>query len=178
MSATATNPRPYQSNDHLRGLAFGEAGAIMVLPLRAGDIYFDAAKANHLPRNLPEGEHGSTVLDIGHGVSIRASGNARRIGGAWMVSHLYANQYPSGRELTAKQDERARELIGGMIGRWAATHEDDIAQADDVDRNNGASRLEETIAQHEEALTILRAQLKACEEGDDYTQYPGLPTNR
>jgi hypothetical protein len=153
----------------------------MVRPLRAGYIYFDAAKANHLPRNLPEGEHGSTVLDIGRGVQVRASGNARLAGtyaGAdqWAVTDLYANQYPSGRELTAAQDHRARAIIGELVTAWASTHAGDIAQADDIDRNNAARGLEEQIAKHEEALDILRGQLAACEEGEPFTQYPDLPT--
>jgi hypothetical protein len=58
----------------------------------------------------------------------------------------------------------------------AQTHAGDLAQADDIDRNNGARTLEEAIAKHEEALSILRAQLTACEEGEPFTQYPDLPT--
>jgi hypothetical protein len=173
-------PRPYRDAKHLRGLATGDAGAVMVLPIRAGQIYFDAAKANSLPRNAPEGEHGSTVIDIGRGVQVRASGTAHLSDGAWRIEprHFYANQYPSMRELTAQQAQRAREVIGAMIGAWADTHEGDIAQADDFDRHNAAHGLEEQIAKHQEALRILRKQLRACDAGKPFTQYPELPTGR
>lgn len=183
MTTTTTKPRPYRSSEHLRDTINSDAGAIMVRPIRAGDIYFDAAKANHLPRNLPEGDHGSSVLDIGRGVQVRASGNARLAGtyaGAdqWSVGSMYATQYPSGRDLTAAQDHRARALIGELITKWASTHAGDIAQADDIDRNNSASTLEENIARHETALSVLRANLRACEEGEPFSMYPDLPTNR
>lgn len=175
------SPRPYKSADHLRGLATGNAGAIMVRPLRATNVYFDAARSNHVPANRPEGEHGSTVLDIGRGVQVRASGNAQLAGtyaGAdqWAVTHLNASQYPSGRELTAAQEDRARAIIGELITTWAKTHAGDIAQADDIDRNNAAQGLEEQIAKHEQALDILRGQLAACEEGEPFTEYPDPPT--
>jgi hypothetical protein len=67
-------------------------------------------------------------------------------------------------------------VIERMIGEWASTHEGDIAQADDIERNNAARTLEEAIATHQEALKILRANLKRCEAGKDYSQYPDLPT--
>ena len=174
-------PRPYRSADHLRGLASSDAGAIMVMPLRADSIYFDAASANSLPANLPNGMHGSTVLDIGRGVKVRAAGNVARVpfSNTWEVSgSLHASQYPSHRELTRPQAQRAREVIAEMITAWAATHEGDISQADDLDRNNGAHTLEETIERHENALAILREQLTACEEGEAFQRYPNLPTSR
>ena len=70
--------RPYRDNRHLWSVIDTEAGAIALWPLRADSLAFDIARANHLPRNLPDGEHGSRVLDIGHGVSIRATGNVQR----------------------------------------------------------------------------------------------------
>ena len=178
MTDNTTKPRPWRSSD-LRGLATGDAGAIMVHPLRAGEIFFDAASSNHLPANLPEGDHGSTVLDIGRGVKVRALGNVVQADdGTWKVHRsLHASQYPSGRELTRAQDARAREVIEALIGGWAATHAGDIAQADDFDRNNGAHTLEKQIERHEQALEILRAQLTACEEGEPFTQYPDVPTD-
>jgi hypothetical protein len=183
MTTTTTTPRPWRSYDHLRDVITSDAGALTVQPIRAGDIHFDAAKANHLPRNLPEGDHGSSVLDIGRGVQVRASGNARLAGtyaGAdqWSVASMYATQYPSGRDLTAAQDHRARALIGELITKWASTHAGDIAQADDIDRNNAAHRLEESIARHETALATLRENLRACEEGEPFSMYPDLPTDR
>jgi hypothetical protein len=151
----------------------------MVMPVQADHIYFDAASANSLPANLPEGDHGSTVLNIGQGVQVRASGAVELIEGAWRVKgSLYASQYPSQRELTARQDQRARTVIELMIAEWAMTHASDIAQADDITRNNAARTLEESIARHEESLEILRANLVACEEGESFSQYPKLPTSR
>lgn len=178
-------PRPWISDRHLYGVATSEAGSIAVHPLRADSIYFDAASSNSLPANLPEGERGSTVLDIGRGVKIRASGNAKRVGDLARVGHhwevsgsLHGSQYPSRRELTKAQTERARELIAEMITAWAATHEGDIAQADDIDRNNAAHVLEQEIQRHEQALAILREQLDACQEGNEFTRYPDIPTKR
>jgi hypothetical protein len=182
MPDTLTKPRPWRSHNHLATvLEADDGGAIWIQPLRAGDIYFDVAKSNHLPANLPHSDYnGSHVLNIGRDVEIRASGNARLVSGAWTVEtrYFYANQYPSGRELTAKQSERARALIAEIIGAWAATHAGDIAQADDIDRNNAAHTLEGNIARHEQAIAVLRENLTACEGGEPFTQYPDLPTNR
>lgn len=176
---TTTKPRPYISDRHLWDTIASEAGAIAVWPQTSDRIYFDAAKSNHLPANLSEGDHGSTVVDIGHGVLVRASGSAYRQGARWVVEgQWFPSQYPTGRDLTKLQDERAREVFGELITEWARTHEGDIAQADDIDRNNGARHLEEQIARHEEAITILREQLHACEEGEPFTQFPDLPTKR
>ena len=183
MQDATTKPRPYVSDRHLWSVAQTDAGAIAVWPQTADRLFFDIAKSSHLPANLPNGEHGSRVLDIGGGVSIRASGSVYlQPDGSWKIdpmrAPLYGVQYPSGRELTAKQDKRARELIGAMLTDWASTHAADIAQADAIDRNNSARTLEENIARHENALVILRAQLAACEEGEPFTQYPDLPTKR
>ena len=64
-----------------------------------------------------------------------------------------------------------------MLG-WIATHEGDIAQADDIDRNNAARTLEEAIARHVEALKVLRRNLRRCENGQTFETYPDLPTQR
>jgi hypothetical protein len=146
-------------------------------PLRADDIHYDIAWSNFFPAE--QGQHGTAPLDIGRGVQVRAIGNVKLgADGVWRVQHFNAQQHPSGRELTIAQSNRAVALIGELIGAWAATHAGDIAQADDIDRNNGARRLEETIRRHEEALSILRRELTACEEGEPFTQYPDLPTDR
>lgn len=177
-------PRPYMSDRHLWSTASSDAGTIAVWPQTADRIYFDAAKSSHMPANLPDGEHGSSVLDIGHGVQVRASGNvirnrASRPGAVdqWTVQHFSACQYPSGRDLTPAQGNRAVALIGTMLTTWALHHEGDIAQADDIDRNNAARSLEEKIETHQAALKILRRELRACENGRDFTQYPDLPTD-
>jgi hypothetical protein len=173
--STMTDVRPYRTSEHLWSVAQSGAGKIAVWPLRADSIHFDAARSSHLPANLPDGQHGSTVLTLG-AMQFRASGNVERQGGAWRVTNLSANQYPSGRELTSKQSERASALIAQIITDWASTHEGDIAQADDIARNNAAAALEEQIARHTEALRILRRELRACENGRDFARYPKLPT--
>lgn len=178
MSRSST-PRPWRSATHLETTITGEAGAIHISPLRADEIHFDAAWSNSYPDNLPEARNGSHVLDIGRGVLVRAIGNVRRDSdGQWVVSHLTAKQYPNGRELSRQMAVRARGVITQMIGDWAATHEGDLAQADDVDRNNSAQHLEKQIAEHEAALELLREQLTACEEGEPFTQFPELPTDQ
>ena len=176
-------PRPYRSKDHLRDVIASDAGRIAVSPQEADRIVFDIASANSMPANLPTSDYnGSSVLDIGHGVQVRASGYARLAGtyaGAaqWAVDGaLHASQYPSHRDLTAAQEHRARAIIGELITAWAATHGGDIAQADDIDRNNAARTLEENIARHTEALKILRRNLRRCENGQTHKTYPDLPT--
>jgi hypothetical protein len=173
-----TAVRPYRSNDHLHDVITSDAGSIEVRPQEADRLVFDIAQGNHLPDNLPTSRNGSSVLDIGRGVQIRAAGHVKLTDdGFWRVSgELYGSQYPSGRDLTSGQEQRARVLIGDMISQWASTHEGDIAQADDIYRNNGAHTLEEQIAKHQQALMILRKQLRACENGKPFTQYPDLPT--
>lgn len=177
MNATSSKPRPYRGNDHLWSTITTDAGAIAVLPLRNGNIMFDIAWSNHLPANRPEGEHGSRVLDIGQGVTIRAHGHVVcDASGHWYVRAEYTSIAGMGVNITDKRQSRAFDLISRLVGEWARTHEGDIAQADDIDRNNAARTLEENIARHENALAILRENLTACEEGESFTQYPDLPT--
>jgi hypothetical protein len=173
MTQMTTTPRPWRSYDHLRDLIERDFGAFTVQPLRAGDVHFDAGWSNG-------GQHGSTALDIGRGVTMRATGNARLIDGRWTIDPRRANfsRDDSRNDPTALQIARTVDLLTEQISEWASTHAGDIAQADDIDRNNGAHRLEETIARHEAALTILREQLRACEEGEPFTMYPDLPTGR
>lgn len=171
-------PRPYRSRDHLQAVIESDAGRIAVQPLRADNVHFDIAWSSHLPENAPGGRNGSHVLDIGRGVQVRGTGNVQRTAQGWHVTHASWSQYPSGRDLTAAQVERACALVGQLVGEWAETHAGDVAQADDVDRNNAARTLEEHIGRHEEAMRILRAELKRCEEGEPFTQYPDLPTKR
>lgn len=174
-----TTARPWRSQAHLETTITGEAGAIHITPLRADEMHFDIAWSNSQPANEPSARNGSHVLDIGRGVQVRAIGNVRRDSdGQWVVSHLTASQHPTGRDLSRQMAVRARGVITQMIGDWAATHEGDLAQADDVDRNNAAHTLERQIGEHEAALELLREQLRACEEGESFTQYPKLPTDR
>ena len=166
-----TIARPWLENRHLRDLISSEAGALSVLPLRTDDIAYDAGWAGEL--YAP----GATALDIGRGVKVRATGNVILRDGVWRVQHFNASRM-DGRELTPNQGNRAVELINRLISEWAATHAGDIAQADDIDRNNGAHRLEQTIRKHEEALMTLHANLSACENGLPFSVYPDLPTDR
>jgi hypothetical protein len=178
---TITKPRPYLNDRHLKTMLDApNGGCIEIRPLRATEVHIDIAKSNSMPANERTTRNGSQVLNIGQGVEIRASANVELIDGAWKVKPrtLYASQYPSRRDLTAAQQKRARALIEELIGSWANAHAGDLAQADDIDRNNAARRLEEEIAAHEQALAILREQLSACEEGEPFTQYPDLPTKR
>jgi hypothetical protein len=178
---TITKPRPYLSDRHLTTLVDApNGGRIELRPLRATEVYVDIAKASSMPANERTTRNGSEVLNIGQGVEIRASANVELIDGEWKIKPrtLYASQYPSMRELTAAQQRRARALIEELIGTWAKAHAGDLGQADDIDRNNAARSIEERIAAHEEALTILREQLSACEEGEPFTQYPKLPTDQ
>lgn len=183
---TPIEPRPWRSNDHLRSVALCDAGRIAVTPQSADRITFDAAWSNSFPANREEGEHGSTILDIGRGVTIRATGCARRTmstdgvpGERWTVDpSAFSTQHRSRGPLTLLQNKRAAEIISDALTAWAQDHPADIAQADDIDRNNGAHRLEETIARHQAALKILRRELRACENGRDFTMYPDLPTAR
>jgi hypothetical protein len=175
-----TTPRPWKGSTHLETTIEGDAGAIHITPLRADDIHFDIAWSSSFPANERTARNGSRVLDIGRGIEARAIGNVKLVDGAWVVSHFNGSQYDPtgrGRDLTGKQEERARALIAEMIGEWARTHEGDLAQADDIDRNNAAHVLEKNIAQHEEALAELRSQLAACEEGEPFARYPKLPTD-
>ncbi len=103
------------------------------------------------------------------------SGHAEKAGSCWEIGSLYVSR-DSGGDVTRNMHARAEALVFEMVNEWAQTRAGDICQADDIDRNNGARTLEETIGEHETALEILRAQLSACEEGEPFTQYPDLPT--
>ena len=173
--------RPYRSNDHLADVVDTGKGRIEVRPQSADRITFDVAKANSMPANLPESSYnGSSVLDIGHGIEVRLSGYLTLTDDGWKVPEpwrtLYGSVYPSGRELTGPMRERATTAIEAAVNDWAATHAGDIAQADDIERSNGARTLEEAIAKHQTALKILRAELRKCEAGKAYRLYPELPT--
>ena len=174
-----TKPRPYMDYRHLGSLATGDAGSIWMQPTNGHHVYFDAAMSNHLPANLPTGDHGSTVLDIGQGVRVRASGHVSLVDGEWSIDPVYfsANVYGGG-SLTDARLKRARELCLSMARDWIAAHADELRTAEDIDRNNGARTLEETIARHADAMRILRRELRACETGRPFTQYPDLPTKR
>ena len=167
--------RPYMSNQHLWSTVTTDAGTLAVLPCAAGRLIFDAAHASHIPAYADTGEHGSTVLNIGRGARVRVSGHAEKAGLCWEIGSLYVSR-DTGGDVTRAMHARAEALVFEMINEWAQTHAVDIAQADDIDRNNGARTLEEAIREHEIALEILRAQLSACEEGEPFTQYPDLPT--
>jgi hypothetical protein len=164
-------------NDHLWSVATNDAGSLAIWPLRATALHFDAAMSDHVPAYADEGMHGSTVLDIGCGHRVRVSGSAEKVGGAWEISYLSVSRDIGG-DATRHMHARAGALVREMVNEWAATHEGDIAQADDIDRNNAASYLEGTIREHEDALAILRRELAACEEGEPFTQFPKLPTRR
>lgn len=170
-------PRPYISGQHLWTTITTDAGTLAVLPTSGRTLHFDAACTNHIPAYAPTGEHGSTILDIGRGIKVRVSGNAEKVGGAWELSHLSVSRDIGG-GVTANMEARAEALVHAMIWLWTSTHEGDIAQADDIARNNAARTLEEKIAKHESALLILRENLRACDEGEPYSQYPDLPTDR
>jgi hypothetical protein len=169
-----TKARPYRSNKHLHALIETDAGSFTVLPLRTDDIHFDVAWSGYFPAR--EGQRGSTALDIGRGVKARGIGNARLIDGVWRVKPDLTCSKESAGDLTLSMRQRFTELLERLINEWASTHAGDIAQADDIDRSNGARTLEENIARHEQALTVLRAQLAACEAGEPFTRYPDLPT--
>lgn len=170
-------PRQYISND-VWSTVTTEAGTLAVHPVTAGRLIFDAACANHIPAYALTGMHGSTVLDIGRGVIVRVSGYAEKAGAEWELGDLYVCRAWSARSVTREMQARAEALVFDMLQQWAPTHAGDIAQADDIDRNNGARQLEGAIAEHERALLILREQLEACNEGAPYSQYPDLPTGR
>jgi hypothetical protein len=176
MSTTRQTARPYRGNDHLWSTVTTDAGTLAVWPLDARRLHFDAAMANHLPMLREEGQHGSTVLDIGRGARVRVSGNAEFVGGAWEITHLSVRRDVGG-DATRTMEARAEALVFDLVNDWAKTHAADIAQADDIARNNGARALEETIAKHETALAILREQLSRCEDGESsWTEYPDVPT--
>jgi len=173
--------RPYRSNDHLHDVIDTGKGRIEVRPQSADRMTFDVASANSQPANLPESRYnGSSVLDIGHGTEVRLSGYLKLTDDGWQIPEpwrtLHGSVYPSGRELTAPMRVRATTAVEAAVNEWAKTHAGDIAQADDIERNNGARTLEEEIAKHQAAMKILRTELRKCENGKPYRQYPDLPT--
>jgi hypothetical protein len=56
-------PRPYRSDRHLWSVAESEAGAIAVWPQTSDRLYFDIAKASHLPANLPTSDNAARTLE-------------------------------------------------------------------------------------------------------------------
>ncbi len=90
-------PRQYEDYKRTGGLATGPSGSIWMQPTSATHIHFDAAKSSHIPAYAPTGEHGSTIIDVGRGVSVRLSGHA----------HLTA-EGPS--------DSDAQELVRELTG--------------------------------------------------------------
>jgi hypothetical protein len=153
-------------------------GSINLTANRADSVYVDVAWSNSMPANLPESPNGSTVLDIGRGVKVRASVNLARDGQGWKVSHLSANQYPSRRDLTRPQQERLTALLVDMVGEWARDNAEAFDAAERRDRETAADTLRKNIQRHEQALAILRAELNMCEAGGTFNRYPDLPTDR
>jgi len=174
MNSTA---QKYMDNKHLWSTVTTDAGSLAVLPTSATTLYFDAAKSNHIPRYAHDGEHGSTVLDIGRGIGARVSGHAELVGACWEIGTLYTSR-DSGGDVTRAQHARAEALVFEMLNEWSQSRAGDVAQADDISRNNAAQRLEEKILEHEHALAILRENLAACADGETYDGYPDLPTGR
>ncbi len=173
-----TQSRAWMDYKHLGSLATSDAGSIWMQPTCDHHIYFDAAKSNHLPANLPDGDYGSTVLNIGGFVLVRASGHVTRDDeNGWTIDPQYfsVTAYRGG-SVTPPRERRARELCLSMALGWISGHADELAEAEVIARNNAAHTLEENIARHAEALKILRRELRACESGRPFTQYPGLPT--
>lgn len=169
----STTTRPYRGSDHLWSIVTTDAGTLAVHPMSARSLYFDAAWSNHAPAYADTGEHGSTVLDIGRGARVRVAGNAEKVGACWELTHLHCSR-DSGGDVTRAMHARAEALVFEMLNEWAQSHAGDIAQADDIARNNDARRLEQLIAEHERAVAILRENLAACDEGEPYTGYPDL----
>lgn len=174
-----TVPRSYLSDGFSSGAGWhvveSSAGRIAVHPIKASSVYFDAARSNHKPAMRNEGEHGSTVIEIGRGIVARLSGNVERTADGWTCTHLSAS-HAHGGDLTRAQEDRARELVATMIVEWIADHETELQRADEIYRNNAARTIEENMARHEDALRILRRNRRACDAGKAYETYPDLPT--
>jgi hypothetical protein len=171
--------REWQDYKVTAGLATSDAGSIWMQPTKATHIHFDAAKASHIPAYAPTGEHGSTIIDVGRGASVRISGHAHLVGAQWTVDPRYFYvDGDKGGDATPRQKARALEIATAMVNAWALAHPDALAEAERCDRNNGARSLEEDIARHSAALKILRRELRACDNGRAWTQYPDLPTKR
>jgi len=176
---TIITPREYQDYRHTAGLATSDVGSIWMQPTKATHIYFDAAKSNYLPALKQTGEHGSTVLDIGRGVMVRVSGHAHLVDGVWTIDpgYFYVDR-DTGGDVTHEQKRRALAVVEPMIQRWADDHPSSLVVAEHCDRNNGARTLEENISRHVAALKVLRRELRACDGGRAWSQYPDLPTSR
>jgi hypothetical protein len=58
------------------------AGSIALRLNRRDNAHVDAAWASSRPANLPTGQDGSTVLDIGRGVQVRTSAHLARYEGS------------------------------------------------------------------------------------------------
>lgn len=163
--------RPYLSSDHLWDCVDGVA----ILPQKTGQIMVEIAKGNHYPANLPEGRHGSHVLDIGRGVQVRVHGFVKRDdAGDWKVDRAYLSteQYPTGRALTGSMIDRTCEKIESLISKWAHYNADKLSEANTIWRNNDAMRLEDQIEAREAELSVLQAHLTACDNNDVYSPYP------
>ncbi len=171
--------RQYEDYKRTAGLATGPSGSIWMQPTSSTHIHFDAAKASHVPAYAPTGEHGSTIIDVGRGASVRISGHAHLTADGWTVdSRYFYVDGERGGDATKRQRDRAMEIAATMVSEWASANANALADAEFCDRNNGAKTLEENIACHVEALKILRRNLRACGNGKPWTQYPALPTKR
>jgi hypothetical protein len=175
----STTIRDWAPDRHLETVIEGEAGRIWAKPIREDDIFFDIAKSNHLPANLPDSDNGSCVLDIGQGVKIRASGHVELRAEGWRVVEAYTfiDAYEGG-NVTPLRRARAIEIIRQMVEAWACSHPDQLAEAERIYRNNAAHRLERALERVAEDERTLREQLAACESGEAFTQYPKLNSDR
>jgi hypothetical protein len=180
MSTTKT-ARPYLANRHLWAAVTTDAGTFGILPLRTGKVMIQARWGSEydLARAVTGDAKGTvtTPIDIGRGVAVTFHGFIERGPDGWQVDSRYTSMHQdNGGEVTRLQRERAEAVILAAALPWIESHAGDIAQANDIDRNNGAHRLEEQIIEHQKALAILRAELRKCENGKNYTMYPELPT--
>lgn len=163
----------YKDNKHLWATASDEAGTVAVLPLSESRIMFDAAHAGHLPANLPTGEHGSTVLDLGGGFSVRAHGFLVARPGGWEVEVHYTGLTGYTGNVTPKRAARAYEVLRRIVTDWAIEHPNELHEAEMIARNNAAIRLREQIEARESELAILRENLSRCEDYPrPYQTYP------
>jgi hypothetical protein len=153
-------------------------GSIALRPNRRDSVHVDAAWSNSQPANLPTGQDGSTVLDIGRGVQVRTSAHLARDGEEWKVTHMSASQHPTRRALTRQQGERLSALLVDMVSEWAREHDAELEAAELQDRETAADALRRQIRRHEEALDTLRRELERCKSGQTFQRYPDLPTDR
>lgn len=171
-----TDPRPYLSAKHLETLIPVGDGIARIYPLEADRIRVDMAHESHRPSMARTTPNGSSAMTV-DGLLARASALLVRVGGDWELSG-YESVTIDGSTATPRRVAIVTDELRQAVAEWARTHEADIAQADDIRRNNAARTLEESIREHEQALAILHAQLRQCEEGEPYTEYPSLPTVR